>query len=391
MRLSMQSNPDAGVLLINFDDEGREHLLRDIENALQEQDHEFEVLDSALTPEEPLGTGWTQNDFYNIICKSEADAPLHVDCSVAISGGTNALRELCNRIRALPSECRVFELQAEPTAVHRKRPRISWIIGGFLSLLFLIPAADRLFVSRFGASDDEWFQMWCCITIAAAVLPMPRLISLRAMWSARLNAGLALLCIILLLVLKLGFFGSPAGWLFIPDSLIHILLYTFSGIFTFTAVAAFCRRGLRRTTSKEAANLRRYGRIVLVLGTLAITSIILLLGAVMHGLSYLEATENPSAWHYAINAALLISFCSQPVWILAEVLHIKKLCYLLTALTLIPGLLISAPIYAIELHLLGSDDLTLRILVSLGIIGLASGLFFYFRSRLRTKRNTERP
>lgn len=391
MRLSMQSNPDAGVLLINFDDEGREHLLRDIENALQEQDHEFEVLDSALTPEEPLGSGWTQNDFYNIICKSEADAPLHVDCSVAISGGTNALRELCNRIRALPSGCRAFELEAEPTAVHRKRPRISWIIGGFLSLLFLIPAADRLFVSRFGASDDEWFQMWCCITIAAAVLPMPRLISLRVMWSARLNAGLALLCIILLLVLKLGFFGSPAGWLFIPDSIIHILLYTFAGIFTFTAVAAFCRRGLRRSTSKEAANLRRYGRIALVLGTLAITSIILLLGAVMHGLSYLESTENPSAWHYAINTALLISFCSQPVWILAEVLHIKKLCYLLTALTLIPGLLISAPIYAIELHLLGSDDLTLRILVSLGIIGLATGLFFYFRSQLRTKRNTERP
>lgn len=391
MRLSMQSNPDAGVLLINFDDEGREHLLRDIENALQEQDHEFEVLDSSLTPEEPLGSGWTQNDFYNIICKSEADAPLHVDCSVAISGGTNALRELCNRIRALPSGCRAFELEAEPTAVHRKRPRISWIIGGFLSLLFLIPAADRLFVSRFGASDDEWFQMWCCIIIAAAVLPMPRLISLRAMWSARLNAGLALLCIILLLVLKLGFFGSPAGWLFIPDSIIHILLYTFAGIFTFTAVAAFCRRGLRRSTSKEAANLRRYGRIALVLGTLAITSIILLLGAVMHGLSYLESTENPSAWHYAINTALLISFCSQPVWILAEVLHIKKLCYLLTALTLIPGLLISAPIYAIELHLLGSDDLTLRILVSLGIIGLATGLFFYFRSQLRTKRNTERP
>ena len=391
MRLSMQSNPDAGVLLINFDDEGREHLLRDIENALQEQDHEFEVLDSALTPEEPLGSGWTQNDFYNIICKSEADAPLHVDCSVAISGGTNALRELCNRIRALPSGCRSFELEAEPTAVHRKRPRISWIIGGFLSLLFLIPAADRLFVSRFGASDDEWFQMWCCIIIAAAVLPMPRLISLRAMWSARLNAGLALLCIILLLVLKLGFFGSPAGWLFIPDSIIHILLYTFAGIFTFTAVAAFCRRGLRRSTSKEAANLRRYGRIALVLGTLAITSIILLLGAVMHGLSYLESTENPPAWHYSLNTALLISFCSQPVWILAEVLHIKKLCYLLTALTLIPGLLISAPIYAMELHLLGIDDLTLRILVSLGIIGLATGLFFYFRSQLRTKRNTERP
>lgn len=391
MRLSMQSNPDAGVLLINFDDEGREHLLRDIENALQEQDHEFEVLDSSLMPEEPLGSGWTQNDFYNIICKSAADEPLHVDCSVAISGGTNALRELCNRIRALPSGCSVFELQAEPTVVHRRRPRISWIIGGFLSLFFLIPAADRFIVSRFGASDDEWFQMWCCIIIAAAVLPMPRLISLRAMWSTRLNAGLALLCIILLLVLKLGFFGSPVGWLFIPDSLIHILLYTFSGIFTFTAVAAFCRRGLRRTTSKEAANLRRYGRIVLVLGTLAITSVILLLGAVMHGLSYLETTENPSAWHYTINTVLVIAFCSQPIWILAEVLHIKKLCYLLTALTLIPGLLISAPIYAIELHLLGSDDLTLRILVSLGIIGFASGLFFYFRSQLRTKRNTERP
>ena len=144
MRLSMQSNPDAGVLLINFDDEGREHLLRDIENALQEQDHEFEVLDSALSPEEPLGTGWTQNDFYNIICKSEADAPLHVDCSVAISGGTNALRELCNRIRALHMARRLMRRGMGRTAAAMMMQHHIWNHSSSL-------APKRLTMKRFAA------------------------------------------------------------------------------------------------------------------------------------------------------------------------------------------------------------------------------------------------
>ena len=49
MKLSMHSNAEAGVLLIEFDDEGREQLLRDIERTMAEQDHEAETGSSTIS------------------------------------------------------------------------------------------------------------------------------------------------------------------------------------------------------------------------------------------------------------------------------------------------------------------------------------------------------
>ena len=114
MKLSMQSNPDEGVVLISFDDEGREELLSRIETALKEEDHEFGMLGAGLTEDEVRGNGWVLNDFYNIICEYDAEAPLHADTSISISGGKAALSNLCMRIRALPQGGGELELPAMP-------------------------------------------------------------------------------------------------------------------------------------------------------------------------------------------------------------------------------------------------------------------------------------
>ena len=57
MKLSMQSNPDEGVVLISFDDEGRDELLHKIDTAIAEEDHEFGVLGAGLTEDGLRGDG----------------------------------------------------------------------------------------------------------------------------------------------------------------------------------------------------------------------------------------------------------------------------------------------------------------------------------------------
>ena len=114
MKLSMQSNPDEGLILIAFDDEGRDELLHKIDTAIAEEDHEFGVLGAGLTEDGLRGDGWVLNDFYNIICEYEENAPLHADTSISISGGKAALSDLCMRIRALPQGGGELELPAKP-------------------------------------------------------------------------------------------------------------------------------------------------------------------------------------------------------------------------------------------------------------------------------------
>ena len=131
MKLSIQSNPAKGLILITFDDEGREELLHKIETAIAEEDHEFGVLGDGLEENEVHGDGWVLNDFYNIICEYEENAPLHADTSITISGGKAALTDLCMRIRALPLGCSEFELKAEPYTPGKKRSRFSWLMDVF--------------------------------------------------------------------------------------------------------------------------------------------------------------------------------------------------------------------------------------------------------------------
>ena len=380
----MQSNPEAEVLLISFDDEGREHLLQQIERAMREKDHEFGMLGAGMDDAEPRGDGWVLNDFYNITCKYADDAPLHVDNSIAISGGNNALRDLYDRLRLLPAGKREFELHAVPHTPRRKRFRFSWFIGTILSVFFLIPAADRFFVAAFSGKDDYFWQMWCYLITAIGVQPMPWLISKRSVWATRINAFLGLLCTASLLILNLEVFGIPSNFFFLPDLACAILLYVFAATFATTSISAFFRKRLRRATSEEAQRLRKSGRLILVLVLIAVLSFCLLLGGIMHAIHYLEGQRDVAFWHRLVNIVILVAFYAQPLWLLAEVLKpgwFRKCCYLLTTCTLIPGLLCVAPVYYLGLSV-GSDNLNAYRLVAFAIIIAAASLFFYFRRHI---------
>ena len=384
MKLSMQSNPDEGVVLISFDDEGREELLNRIETALKEEDHEFGMLGAGLTEDEVRGNGWVLNDFYNIICQYEEKAPLHADTSITISGGKEALADLCRRIRALPQGCREFELQAEPHTPRKRKFRFSWLLGGMLSLFFLIPAADRFFVSAFSGRDAFWYQMWCYLIVAAAVLPMPRLINLRSMWATRVNAFLGLVSSALLLVLNLEIFGPPSNYFLIPDTVSQALLCLFAASFATVSLCAFFRRGLRRATNREEARIKQTARLIGIFLIIAVLAIALLTAGLMHAMAYMEGRSDIDLGHRIISALLLVAVFALPLWMWGEVLRPglgKRLCLLCTGCTLIPGLLIAAPIYLMEFTL--AEALSLRIMIFLLFIGAAISLFFYLLHQFR--------
>lgn len=388
MKLSMHSNPEEGVLLIEFDDEGRELLLRDIQRTIEEQDHEFGMLGSELTPDEPRGGNWKLNDFYNIVWNEDSEAPLHVDDSVIISGGKSALSDLYNRIRLLPAGSKTLELAAEPSRVRKKRMHFSLLLGAVLSFFFLIPTADRFFVAAFSGNDDYWCQMWCYLVIAVAVLPMPRLITLRSVWSTRLNALLGLVCAVSLMLLNLDIFGAPSQYFFIPPLICHALLCLFAAIFAGTALCAFFRRGLRRATPTESAKLKLSGKLLCILMLNAGLAFALLLAGLMHALNFCEGKDAVSVWHHVIIYVMFISAVSQPLWLLAEILkpgRFRKFCYILTGLLLIPGLLTAAPVYLYESPLISIDSYALRIPLALLFILIAISLFFYLRRQVFKK------
>lgn len=382
MKLSMHSNAEEGLLLIEFDNEGREKLLGDIERTIAQQDHEFDVLDAELTTDAPRGGNWKLNDFYNISWVPDEDAPLHVDDSVYISGSKTALMDLYNRIRLLPADCKEFELAAEHSTPRRKRFRFSWLLGGVLSILFLIPAADRFFVAAFSGKDDYFFQMWCYLACALAVLPMPKLIVLHSIWSTRLNAMLGLLCASALMLLNLQIFGAPSKFFFLSDTASLILLSTLSVIFASTSICAFFRRGLRRATASESARLRMTIRLLGIFLIIAVQSLALLVAGISHDVTYCEG-KNESIWHLIIIAILIIALYAQPLWLFAEILKkglLKKLCYILTACALLPGLLTAAPIYILEFK--AELSTSIRITLAVVILTAAISLFFYLRRQI---------
>lgn len=388
MKLSMHSNAGDGVLLIEFDAEGREQLLRDIERAMAEQDHEFGMLGDKLTPDEPRGGEWKLNDFYNIVWNHDEDAPLHVDDSVYISGGKRALMDLYNRIRLLPDGCRELELAAVHYTPRRKRFRFSWLLGGILSFFFLIPTADRFFVAAFSGNDNYWFQMWCYLVIALAVLPMPKLITLRSIWSTWLNAVLGLVSAGALILLNLEVFGSPSNYFLLPPLACHILLCLFATLFAAAALCAFFRRGLRHATPSEQKKLKLSGRLLVILLLNAVIAFALLLGGLMHAIRHCEGQESPAFWHHIVIYTMFISAITQPLWLLAEVMapgRLRKICFLLSGLLLIPGLLVSTPVYLCDTGIIGTDTYALRLPLALLFILASCGIFFYLRKRISDK------
>ena len=382
----MHSNAEAGVLLIEFDDEGREQLLRDIERTMLEQDHEFGTLGDRLTPEEPRGGDWKLNDFYNISWNLDEDAPLHVDDSVYISGGKRALMDLYNRIRLLPAGCRELELAAVHYTPRRKRFRFSWLLGGVLSFFFLIPTADRFFVAAFSGNDNYWFQMWCYLVITLAVLPMPRLITLRSIWSTWFNAALGLVSAGALMLLNLEVFGAPSNYFFLPPLACHILLCLFATLFAATALCAFFRRGLRRATPTEQNKLKQSGKLLFILLLNAAIAMALMLGAVMHAVRHCEGYESPAFWHHIVIYIMFFAAVTQPLWLLAEVLSagwFRKFCFYLSGFLLLPGLLVAAPVYLCDTGIIGIDSYALRLPLALLFLLAASGIFFYLRKRIK--------
>lgn len=385
MRLSMHSNAEAGLLLIEFDDEGRAQLLRDIERTIEEQDHEFGTLGDRLTADEPRGGDWKLNDFYNIEWNEDEEAPLHVDDSVYITGGKTALMDLYNRIRLLPAGSNSLELAAEHSTPRRKRFRFSWLLGAILSFFFLIPAADRFFVAAFSGNDNYWFQMWCYLVIAVAVLPMPRLITHRSLWSTRLNAVSGLISATSLMLLNLEIFGAPSRYFFLPPLVCHTLLCLFAAIFAATALCAFFRRGLRHATPSEKAKLKLSGRLLFILILNAGLAFVLILAALIHAIRYCEGQAEPSVWHHVVIYVMSVAAIAQPLWLLAEVLkpgRLKKVCYFLAGLLLIPGLLIAGPVYLNDAPIISIDSYSLRIPLAFLFILVAITLFFYLRRQI---------
>lgn len=386
MKLSMHSNAEEGLLLIEFDDEGREQLLRDIERTIEEQDHEFGMLGDRLTADEPRGGDWKLNDFYNIVWNEDEEAPLHVDDSVYISGGKTALMDLYNRIRLLPAGCKEFELAAEHYTPRRRRFRFSWLLGGVLSFLFLIPSADRFFVAAFSGNDNYWFQMWCYLAITLAVLPMPKLITLRSIWSTRLNAVLGLVSAGALTLLNLEVFGAPSSYFFLPPLACHILLCLFATLFAAAALCAFFRRGLRRATPSEQKKLQLSRRLLTILLLNTVIAFALLLGGLMHAIRHCEGMESPAFWHHIVIYLMFFAAITQPLWLLAEVLtsrKFRKFCFFLSGLLLIPGLIIAAPVYLYDTGIIGIDSYATRLPLASLFILAATGIFFYLRKRIK--------
>ena len=386
MKLSMHSNAEEGLLLIEFDDEGRERLLQDIERTITQEDHEFDILDTELNVDTPRGGNWKINDFYNISWNPDEDAPLQVDDSVYIEGGKTALMDLYNRIRLLPAGCKEIELAAVHYTPRRKRFRFSWLLGGVLSFFFLIPTADRFFVAAFSGNDNYWFQMWCYLVITLAVLPMPRLITLRSIWATRFNAALGLVSAGALMLLNLEVFGAPSNYFFLPPLACHILFCIFATLFATTAICAFFRRGLRRATPTEEKKLKQSGKLITIVLLNAVIAVALILGALMHAIRHCEGQESPAIWHYIVIYTMFFAAITQPIWLLAEVLaarRLKKICYFLSGLLLIPGLLIAAPVYLCDTGIIGIESYTLRLPLAFLFLLAATGVFFYLRNRIK--------
>jgi hypothetical protein len=130
--------------------------------------------------------------------------------------------------------------------------------------------------------------------------------------------------------------------------------------------------------------MRQTSRLIAIFLISVVLAIALLTAGLMHAVSYMEGRSDIDIWHHVINALLLIAVFAQPLWMLGEVLRpglARKLCYLCTGCTLIPGLLIAAPIYLTEFTLV--ESISLRIPISLLFIVAAISLFFYLRRQFR--------
>ena len=165
--LILQSNSKRGKIRIQFDAEGRQILLADIEEAIREEDHAFGVLGVQLDEPASAGGDWQTVDFYNIVCVADEKAPLRVDNSVSISGGRKALTTLRNKLMDLPEEHMCLELKiTDVYPVPRKRSHLPRLAGVACCAPFLYLAGKCLFIFNSNGDDAAGLQFWCYLASA---------------------------------------------------------------------------------------------------------------------------------------------------------------------------------------------------------------------------------
>lgn len=377
MSLILQSNSKRGKLRIQFDAEGRQILLAEIEEVIREEDHAFGVLGVQLDEPTDTASDWQTVEFYNIVCEPDAKAPLRVDNSVSISGGRKALTVLRNKLMDLPEARQSFELKiTDVYPATRKRNRLPWFAGAACCAPFLYLAGNSIFIFTRNGDDIAGFQFWFYLVSALALLPMPWLISLRSGLSVRLNAGFGLVALVPLLLLILGVFKNDTPNINLPEPLFHAFLLISAALTMMAVVIPFVLRRKSPTEEKEKRMLKWVDALLLRPLGGAVLFALLALGAVLYAIRFCySGAEN---WYDYILYIPFIAAFTPPVAVLAGLLNPgiwQRISYRLLACTLLPGLVLAAPCYYLGTPVIGIHDTLPRLLLAAIPLVLAVCLF----------------
>ena len=376
MHQSILHDLDKGIIRIIFDAEGREKWLRDMDSAIRECDHEFGIPDDA---QDIPGLGWEVVDFFNIVCLDNPDAPLEVDNSVTISGGSKALSGLREQIIALPDDKLSIDLPLT-SSVNRCGSFSPLRLGVLLAVLPLYMVGDRCIKAEVTGNDIYWLQMWWYLLMALSVFPMPWLISRRTRWGAGINAGLAAVALLATLMLVLEVFESPSYGFCIPATIYTPILWCAAGAICFAGITPLTRKRLRHATAQEERILKQVFKAISLLLGAAILFLFLVLGSLFYIIKYcydgIERWYDYFAWFPIIAAYLL------PAGILGTYLkprRWRKACFIILGCTLIPGLVAAAPCYYFALDICGNPTELAKITLALIPIGVVGGFLYYRR------------
>lgn len=385
MSLILQCNPVRKKIRFEFDAAGRQLLLAKIEEALCGNEHVFGVMGAAPGKPTETSADWEAVEFYNIVCLPQAKAPLRVDSSVSISGGRKTLTHLRDKIKALPADSRSLELRITEacTHSHRKHPWLAWSIGALCSAPFLHLAGDRFFVFAFTGNDLCGLQMWCYLATALAVLPMPWLIGLRTGMSARINTGFGVVALVPLVVLLLGFFGSPCAHIAMPGLLYYALLGSAAALILLAALLPLRLQGRCGTPEAEKSRLKWVESLGLrLLGGLVLFALLMFASAI-YAIDF--CYERIEHWYdYPFYIPMIAAYVL-PVGVLAGVLRPgvwQRACYWLLTCTLLPGLVMAAPCYYLSTPILGVNEPLYRLLAGCLPLVLALCIFPFLKRKL---------
>lgn len=375
--LILQSNSKRRKIRIQFDAEGRQLLLADIEEAIREEDHAFGVLEVQLDESASTGEDWQPVEFYNIVCVADEKAPLRVDDSVSISGSKKSLAALRNRLMDLPEECMYFELKiTDVYPAPRKMNRIPWFVGVACCAPFLYLAGNSIFIFTSNGDDIAGFLFWFYLASALALLPMPWLISLRSGLSVRLNAGFGAAALVPLLFLILGVFKNDTPYINLPETLFNAFLLVAAALILSEAAVPYMLWRKTPTEAKEQRTLKWVDSLLLrPLGGAALFAL-LVLGAVFYAIRF--CYSGAEHWYDYILYIPFFAAFSPPVAVLAGLLNPgiwQRVFYRLLSCTLLPGLVLAAPCYYLGTPVIGIHAPLPRLLLAAIPLVLAGCLF----------------